>query len=1378
VAADPAGVAVVGLGALFPGAPDAAAFWDNIAAGRDAVREASPHRVDPRFCDPASAAVDRLPTRRGGFLGDEVPFDASRFGIMPVAVPGTEPDQLLALQVAAAALADAGIDTADLGGCTVGVILGRGGYLTPAMTRLGRRARDAEQLSAILRQVLPGLPEADVERVKDAFSASAGLHGPEAAIGVVPNLTASRIANRLDLHGPAYTLDAACASSLLAVEHAIRELRSGRCDLVLAGGVHLVDDVPFWSVFSQLGAISRAGTIRPFDRRADGLLIGEGIGILALKRLDRAQRDGDRIYAVLRGVGSSSDGRAATVMVPRSAGQVLALRRAWADAGLDPRGVGLIEAHGTATPTGDAAELATLDEVFGRDGAPVGLGSVKSMIGHAMPAAGAAGLIKAVLAVHHGVIPPSLHCEEPHEALARSRFEVSGASRPWDDGDRLAGVNAFGFGGINAHVVVGSHGAAARTAGRRAASNPVDRADADVLAIAAADPDALLALLERGVRRGGAGPCRLGLIDPTPERIARARRVVERGAPWSGRGGMWFRREGLIDAGGGVVFVFPGIEASFSPETETVCARYGYAPVPLPSSTDDLEVVGEGVVRLGRFLDRVLRDLGVQPALYAGHSVGEWTGMVASGRISDIDGFLTRIPFRSLRVPDVLFAAAGCGIDVARAAIVGLEGIAVSHDNCPHQVILCGHTDAIAVARERLLAEGVLCQVLPFRSGFHSPLFADYVAPHRANLDALELGVPHTPLWSATTVSPYPDDPAEVRDLVLEHLVAPLRFRELVETLYGAGARVFVQLGVGSVAGFVSDTLGARPHLAIAAAEDRRSGLAQLRNLLLALFVEGAGVDPLAASPSARARVPVSLGVPMVTLDVAPLTLQTAPRDPVLRDPLMAAALAEAEEALLQGPRDVLRALVSAGRSRPWRTTRHLSVERAPALRDHAFFPQPAGWPVAADGRPVVPMTMTIQLLVEAAEAAHPGQVVVELAELRALRWVAVEPPVDVRIEGEVDLTDPGDGAEWVRVRLDDADGSGLYAEARLRLAPGYPDPPAPTIPALVAPAPAPQTAAEMYAQRWMFHGPAYQGVARIDGLGEGGVDGELVSLPAPGALLDSAGQLLGYWLVATHPADALTMPTGLERLRLYGPHPAPGTAVRCRARATDLRPQLLSAALELEVGGRVWCRIDGWADHRFEADQTMVLLMRQPERTLLSDDHGGVTWFDDQQHRTPSRDWLGRRYLGQDEREALLEAGPRVQRQLLDDRVAAKDAVRRLLWGRGEGPIFPVEVAISGMAPGAHHLEAVVRGSERVLVAVDHAGSCSAAVASAAGRPGVAIGAAGDDEALVRIAAARALGADPAGLGVEQGGGGYLVDGLRVALIGVGDRRVAFTVG
>ncbi|HEU5422939.1 MAG TPA: type I polyketide synthase, partial [Nitrolancea sp.] len=259
-----------------------------------------------------------------------------------------------------------------------------------------------------------------------------------------------------------YTVDAACASSLIAIELALRDLQSGACDLALAGGSQVWIPVPALNVFCQLHALSHRQQIRPFDKDADGTLLGEGIGMIVLKRLADAERDGDRIYSVIRGVGVASDGRGTSVMAPRIEGEELALRRAYAAAGVAPETIELIEAHGTATPVGDVVEVQALARVFGpREGeqARVALGTVKSMISHTIPAAGIAGMIKTSLALYHKVLPPTINVTEPNPKLEleKTPFYLNTETRPWIHGTpepRRAGVNAFGFGGINAHVVL------------------------------------------------------------------------------------------------------------------------------------------------------------------------------------------------------------------------------------------------------------------------------------------------------------------------------------------------------------------------------------------------------------------------------------------------------------------------------------------------------------------------------------------------------------------------------------------------------------------------------------------------------------------------------------------------------------------------------------------------------------------------------------------------------------------------------------------------------------------------------------------------------------------------------------------------------------
>ncbi|AMV36069.1 type I polyketide synthase [Planctomyces sp. SH-PL62] len=459
-------VAIIGMSCLFPGAPGLDAYWRNILGKVDAVTDPPPEaEATARYFDPDSLEGDRVYCKRGGYLGSSATFDPLAHGIPPVAVGG-EPDQWLSLQLARDALADAGcLQMPESVRRKTAVILGKGTYLNGGNAIAVQHGLVVNQTLEILRTLRPEYTDDEIEAIRRELKRALPPFRPETMPGLIPNVIVGRIANRLDLMGPSYTVDAACASSLLAIQHAARCLTSGECDAAVAGGSQVWIPMPTLSIFCQLGALSRRQEIRPFDQDADGTLLGEGIGMVVLKRLRDAERDRDRIYAVIRGVGVASDGRGQGVMAPRVEGEELALRRAYEAAGVSPRTVGLIEAHGTGTPVGDVVELQALARVFGeRGGSPprCALGTVKSMISHTIPAAGVAGVIKTALALYHKVLPPTLHCERPNPKLEleRTPFYLCSETRPWIQGGpepRRAGVNAFGFGGINAHAVLEEH---------------------------------------------------------------------------------------------------------------------------------------------------------------------------------------------------------------------------------------------------------------------------------------------------------------------------------------------------------------------------------------------------------------------------------------------------------------------------------------------------------------------------------------------------------------------------------------------------------------------------------------------------------------------------------------------------------------------------------------------------------------------------------------------------------------------------------------------------------------------------------------------------------------------------------------------------------
>lgn len=338
------------------------------------------------------------------------------------------------------------------------------------------------------------------------------------------------------------------------------------------------------------------------------------------------------------------------------------------------------------------------------------------------------------------------------------------------------------------------------------------------------------------------GPYRLAIVNADAQRLELARRVLEKGTPWRGRKDLWFATLPLIgEDGGRVAFLFPGLEQRFGPLVEDVAAHF---QLPCPDLSRAEHSVREHSIALlatGQLLDTALRKIGVTPGSVAGHSIGEWNAMVSAGMISaaSLDSFLATVTPEVFHVPNCVFVAIGAGAGTAEEAIAGLEEIVVSHDNCPHQSIICGEETAAAIAMKRLSDRGVPARLLNFRSGFHSP----FLMPH---LDCIS-GIAKAPLepvnvcmWSATTATPFPEEDESIRELIIRHLLEQVRFRALIENLYASGIRAFVQVGVGSITGFVDDTLAGRDYTAIAANVAGQPGMRQLRRVAAALWIEGA----------------------------------------------------------------------------------------------------------------------------------------------------------------------------------------------------------------------------------------------------------------------------------------------------------------------------------------------------------------------------------------------------------------------------------------------------------------------------------------------------------------------------------------------------------
>ncbi|HWM37191.1 MAG TPA: beta-ketoacyl synthase N-terminal-like domain-containing protein, partial [Streptomyces sp.] len=883
--AEPLRIAVVGMAGMFPGAENLSAFWANVLAGKDCVTEVPAERWDAEFYYAPDGDGERTPSRWGGFL-PEIPFDPLSFGIPPASLAAIEPVQLLALEAARRALADAGYEGRPVDHSRTSVVFG---------AEAGSDLSNASALRTVLPAYVGELPSALDEQLprltEDSFP------------GMLANVIAGRIANRLNLGGANYTVDAACASSLTAVDVACKELVTGTSDVVLCGGADLHNGINDYLLFSSVHALSPTGRSSTFDQSADGIALGEGVGCVVLKRLADAERDGDRIYAVVDGVGSASDGRALGLTAPRPEGQRSALTRAYRKAGVSPAQVGLIEAHGTGTVVGDRTELATLTEVFTEAGAAPGscaIGSVKSQIGHTKCAAGLAGLIKTTLALYHGVKPPTLHIEQPNAAwnAESSPFFFHEAARPWaaEPDQRVAGVSAFGFGGTNFHAVL-------RAYDQAPAVHASDEWPVELFTFrgkdAAAAQRAVRRLLEKADQPGPQGgrwrlrdyalgaarlsdsaavrgePVRIALLAQSvgelPALLTRAADGVHDPA-----NGIFAAPADAPDGGGALAFLFPGqgsqrpgmladLFVAF-PELQRYLqlgSRWADALYP-PAAFDKAAKDGQlaritdtavaqpalGIVELAAA--DLLASLGIRPDMAAGHSYGELVALGAAGALSPQD-VLTASAARAEAILDqVQGGDAGAMAAVTAVpekveevlALAGLDGeVVTANRNSPKQTVISGPSDAVTKAVGHLRDAGFSAKPLQVACAFHSPLVAGAGEAFAGTLAAMTVHAPGLPVWSNRTAEPYDTDPHAVRAGLAEQIGSPVRFADQIEGMYAAGARVFTEVGPGKVlTRLVDAVLGDRPHTTVTLEDARRGGLYGLLSGVAQLAVAGTDV--------------------------------------------------------------------------------------------------------------------------------------------------------------------------------------------------------------------------------------------------------------------------------------------------------------------------------------------------------------------------------------------------------------------------------------------------------------------------------------------------------------------------------------------------------
>ncbi|MGH7271705.1 MAG: aminotransferase class III-fold pyridoxal phosphate-dependent enzyme, partial [Polyangiaceae bacterium] len=793
-------IAIVGMACRYPGARTIEELWSVLREGRETVRFFRDEEIDPAVAK--SVREDPLYVKARGVLEGADLFDAAFFAIPPKEAEIMDPQQRVLLEMAWEALENAGHIPEAFDG-RIGVFAGK--YND---TYFSENVAKRPDLVAAL-----GAFQSMVANEKD--------------------YVATRIAHKLDLTGPALSIHTACSTSLVAIAQAARSLRSGECDMALAGGIAITVPVESGYMYQEGGMLSNDGHTRSFDARAEGTVFSDGAGLVVLRRLDDALRDGDTIYAVVRGVALNNDGASkASFTAPSVDGQATVIAMAQADAGIDARSVSYVEAHGTATPLGDPIEVEALSRAFRlhtRDTSFCALGSIKSNFGHSVIAAGVAGVIKTALALSRESIPPTLHFEaaNPKLGLDKSPFFVNPALTPWPRGPvpRRAGVSSFGVGGTNAHAVLEEAPPATPVTEPRRRHH--------VLLLSARTPAALDAATRAlGEHLAQAPDMSLGDVSFTLQmgrkRFRHRRAVVAADARDAAAilTGDPARLGSRVDEGGepGVVFMFPGQGAQYVGMGSTLyrdepsfrdaidrCAE-GLAPwldrglrsVLFPDPKDaalaaaslrETRFTQPALFAVGYALAKLWESWGVRPRAMVGHSIGEFVCAVLAGVMS-LDDALRLVGARGRMMFD---QPAGDMLSVRAPASqmrsrLGPD-LALASDNSPSLCVVAGPSEAVHALKARLDAEGIVCKPLQTSHAFHSPMMDPVVAPFSTLVAGVTLSAPRVPFVSTLTGTWI--TPEEARDPAYwgRHLRETVRFADAVATLWKEPDALLLEVG-------------------------------------------------------------------------------------------------------------------------------------------------------------------------------------------------------------------------------------------------------------------------------------------------------------------------------------------------------------------------------------------------------------------------------------------------------------------------------------------------------------------------------------------------------------------------------------------------------
>jgi polyketide synthase 5 len=1128
-ASDVTPVAVIGMACRLPGGIDSPeSLWEALLRGDDLITEIPAERWDAEsFYDPERGVPGRSVTKWGGFLDDVAGFDPEFFGISDREATAIDPQHRLLLETSWEAIQHAGVTPAKLAGSATGVFV--------------------------------GLAHDDYTLVTGNAGA---LEEPYGYTGTAFSMASGRISYTLGLGGPAVTVDTACSSGLVTVHMACRSLHQGESDLALAGGCMLMLEPRLNASMSAIGMLSATGRCRSFDVEANGFVRSEGCAMVFLKRLPDAQRDGDRILAVIRGTATNQDGRSETITMPSMDAQIAAYRAALDAAGVHAASIGMVEAHGTGTPVGDPIEYRGLAQVYGIDG-PCALASVKSNVGHTESAAGTVGLIKAVLAIQHGTVPRMLHFTELPEDLTRidTNLFVPQGNSPWpgdDGGPRRAAVSSYGMSGTNAHVIleqapvtsaaIAEHnGVAVGSATASALLFPCSSTSVEALRRTAgrladwvqrnADDIALRDVAYTLALRRAHGPVRtVVLAADMPELAAGLREVAadtlpcqpavgndDRGPVWvfSGQGSQW------AAMGAELLSTEPVFAATVAQLEPLIAEESGFSvtgALTSPETVTGIDRVQPTIFAMQVALAAAMKSHGVVPGAVIGHSLGEVAAAVVAGALSLQDG--VRVICRRARLC-LRLAGGGAMASVelpaqqvlSQLADRGVNDVVVAVVASPTSTVIGGATAPVRELVAGWEQREIMAREVAVDVASHSPQvdpILDELAEVLADLDPMS---PTIPYYSATSIDPR-EEPYCDADYWVENLRQMVRFGAAVQAALEDGYRVFAELSPHPllIRAVEQTAQSLETPVAALAGMRRQQPLPHgLRGLLAELHAAGSAVDFSVLYPTGHL---VDAPLPAWTHRRLILSPQDAPThggSTVAVHPLLGPHVRLQEEP----ERHVWQAEVGTKASQ-W-------------LADHQIH-----------GVPALPGAAYCEMALTAARAVL-GEAS-EVRDIRFERMLLLDPETTVgavaSVEGpavasfSVETNDEGTNVRWATAVLHAAD-----ADYR---------PPAHDVSALQATHPVRLDGAllrESFGSRGIQFGPAFAGLAAVH-TDDGPGSTVLAEIGLPSSIRANQGAfgvhpaLLDacFQSVAAHPGarhignGGLLLPLGVRQLRIYGP--------------------------------------------------------------------------------------------------------------------------------------------------------------------------------------------------------------------------------------------------